>query len=350
MGAFIMGHITLADLLLPTGIAVLVGALAAASVFLLILGLQRVIDNRAETALERIEKYGPAPAALLPAAPAKAPRRSLLAAIRSRQRRAPDPSLETSESTFTVRLARDLTRADMRITVGEFMVMTFVLASVGALIGLAVPLSGRILLALTLAAAGLYLPRYYVLSRKRQRQRAFNAQLADVITMMANSLRAGFALLQAMELVAREGPTPVNDEFERVVREIQFGSSLEVALAHMVDRMESDDLELLVTAINVQREVGGNLVEVLNTIASTIRDRVRLVGEIRTLTAQQQFSGYIIATLPVALALLLSIINSNYMLGVFRTTTYCGWLMLSCSAIMILTGFIFIRQIVNIKA
>jgi len=113
--------------------------------------------------------------------------------------------------------------------------------------------------------------------------------------------------------------------------------------------MQSEDLELLVTAINVQREVGGNLVEVLEIIAATIRERVKLVGEMRVLTAQQQLSGYVIAMLPVVLALLLGVINPNYMLGVFRETVWCGWTMLSCSALMILSGFLVIRQIVNIR-
>jgi tight adherence protein B len=166
---------------------------------------------------------------------------------------------------------------------------------------------------------------------------------------MSGALRSGFSMLQSMELVAREGPEPVSKEFERVVREVGLGFSPEEALANMVERMQSEDLELLVTAINVQREVGGNLVEVLDTIANTIRERVKLVGQVRVLTAQQQFSGYIIALLPVALALILGIINPNYMLSVFSKTTYCGWTMLGCSATSVLSGFLVIRKIVDIK-
>jgi tight adherence protein B len=152
-----------------------------------------------------------------------------------------------------------------------------------------------------------------------------------------------------MELVAREGPSPVSTEFDRVVREVGLGLSPEEALANLVERMQSEDLELLVTAINVQREVGGNLVEVMDTISTTIRERVKLVGEVKVLTAQQAYSGYIIALLPVVLSLMLGIINPSYMLGVFQTTHWCGWTMVGCSGIMIMSGFLVIRRIVDIK-
>lgn len=166
---------------------------------------------------------------------------------------------------------------------------------------------------------------------------------------MSGSLRAGYSLLQALEMVAREGPEPVSNEFDRVVREVGLGLSPEEALSNLVERMQSEDLELLVTAINVQREVGGNLIEVLETIANTIRDRIKLLGEVKVLTSQQQYSGYIIALLPVGLALLLLVINQAYMLSIFQKAPGVGWLLLSCSGIMILCGFLVIRQIVNIK-
>ena len=339
-----------ADIVLSTGIAVGIGVLAAGGIWLVFVGLQRAIDNRAESVLDRINKYSAAVPTGYPAAPQKKRGRQFLSFLRNNRRRvAVDTDPGATNRTFTGTLARDLARADIRITVGEFMVMTVVFASVGALVGFALPIGGHILLGVVLAIAGFYLPRYYVTSRKRKRQETFNSQLSDAITMMANSLKSGFALLQALELVSREAPAPTSQEFERVVREVGFGTSVEAALSHLVDRMESSDLELLVTAINVQREVGGNLIEVLDTIAATIRDRVRLVGEVRSMTAQQQYSGYIIASLPVGLALMLLVINPNYMLGLFRETTWCGWTMLSCSAVMIVVGFLVIRQIVHIK-
>ena len=335
---------SLADIGLPvTGTSVLLGLLAGMAVFLMFSGLQRVVDGRSgnwESRLKQVIKE--------PVVPVETKKRFSLFKPRNRSAQFMY-SENVSSRSYGVTLARDLARADLKITVGEYMVISFVIASFGALVGFAIPIGGHVLLALILLAGGFYLPRYYVTRRKHKRQQAFDGQLADVITLMSGALRAGYALLQAMELVAREGPEPVSTEFDRVVREVGLGLSPEEALANLVERMQSEDLELLVTAINVQREVGGNLVEVLEIIAATIRERVKLVGEMRVLTAQQQLSGYVIAMLPVVLALLLGVINPSYMLGVFKETVWCGWTMLSCSALMILSGFLVIRQIVNIK-
>lgn len=245
--------------------------------------------------------------------------------------------------------ARDLARADLKITVGEFYVARWVLASVGGLVGYAIPVGGHIPLGIFLAGFGYFAPPIYVRRKKTGRLGAFNAQLADTIQLLSSALRSGYSLLQAMELVAREGPTPVNGEFERVVREVGLGLSPEEALANLVRRMQSDDLELLVTAINVQREVGGNLAEVLDTIANTIRERVKLKGEIKVLTSQQQYSGYIIGLLPVGLAGVLFILNPSYILNVFTKFPVCGYTMFGCSAVMIVVGFILIQRIVDIK-
>jgi len=334
---------------LSTGFAVIIGAMTAVGIWLVFVGLQRAIQNRAESMLDRINKYGAIVPPAFPDGTAKKPKKPRFQILGGRSRAVADADVDASSRGYTATLARDLARADIRITVGEYLVMVFVLAAVGALIGLVIPIGGHLLLAVVLVVAAFYVPRAYIRNRKERRQRAFNSQLADIITMIANSLRSGFALLQSLELVSREGPPPIGQEFERVVREVGFGTSVEMALSHLVERMESEDLELLVTAINVQREVGGNLVEVLDSIANTIRDRVRLVGEVRTMTAQQQYSGYIIALLPVGIALFLTIINPAYMLSVFKTTTWCGWTMLSCSVVMILAGFLIIRQIVQIK-
>ena len=128
-----------------------------------------------------------------------------------------------------------------------------------------------------------------------------------------------------------------------------IGIPPEEALSHLVDRMQSEDLNLLVTAVNVQREVGGNLVEVLEIIATTIRERLKLLGEVGVLTAQQSLSGNIIALLPVGLGLMLFIINPKYMLSMFNDTHWFGWTVISCSLVMVITGLIIIRRIVDIK-
>lgn len=329
--------------------AVLLGLLAGAGIAMIFIGLQNVVDGTPRSSRSPLDRV-PIPQTL-GAADVK-PRRGRRGGGGRRRRAAPVYAAGDSggaQRSYNLTLARDLARADLKITVGEFWVITVVFASIGGLLGFALPLGGRFLLGILLLVVGGYAPRWWVGHLKRKRQSLFNQQLADVVTLMSGSLKSGYSLLQAMELVARETPQPIAGEFDRVVREVGLGLSPEEALANLVERMQSEDLELLVTAINVQREVGGNLVEVLDTIASTIRDRVKLIGEVKVLTAQQQYSGYIIALLPVVLALLLGVINPSYMLGVFQDTTWCGWTMLGCSGIMILSGFFAIRGIVNIK-
>jgi tight adherence protein B len=324
---------------LSSGLAILLGALVGTGIALLFVGLQRVIDGQTTRVSSRLDQFTFNVAAG-PSVKARNPRR---------RRRRTATYVEGDTQSFTKTLARDLARADLKITVGEFMVVTVVLASLGGLIGFALPVAGRILLGAVLGACGLFGPRFYINYRRNKRQQAFNNQLSDVITLMTGALRSGYSLLQSMELVAREGPSPVSIEFDRVVREVGLGLSPEEALANLVERMQSEDLELLVTAINVQREVGGNLVEVMDTISTTIRERVKLVGEVKVLTAQQAYSGYIIALLPIVLSLLLGVLNPSYMLGIFQTTHWCGWTMVGCSLIMILSGFLVIRRIVDIK-
>ncbi|HEV2235376.1 MAG TPA: type II secretion system F family protein [Ktedonobacterales bacterium] len=325
--------------LLATGAALLLGGLVFLAILMFFSGMRRSMSGGATGIEQRLRDFGQREAPLEARRP------------RGRQGGALYASIDRAVAGrgATVRLAADLARADLKVTVGEFYVARIVFVSLGALMGFALPVGGHILLAVVLALAGYFAPRIYVSTRKNRRLRAFNTQLADTIGLLSSALRSGYSMLQAMELVAREGPQPMAGEFERVVREVGLGLSPEEALANLVRRVQSDDLELLVTAINVQREVGGNLAEVLDTIASTIRDRVKLKGEIRVLTAQQQYSGYIVGLIPVVLSLILFVINPNYMLGVFHKTVWCGWTMLTCSVVMISTGFFFIQRIVRIR-
>ena len=152
------------------------------------------------------------------------------------------------------------------------------------------------------ALIGFLLPRFWLNRRKSGRLNAFNKQLPDTITLIANALRAGSSFLQAIELVVRESRPPISTEFSRVIREVNLGLPFEQALENMVRRVRSDDLELMATAISIQHQVGGNLAEILDSIAYTIRERVRIKGEIRTLTAQQRLSGYVVGFLPIGLA------------------------------------------------
>jgi len=333
---------TLAALI--TSQAMVIGGLVVVGIIMFFVGVQRVIDARSGAFDRRMHDLGVvAPLPEMQSGKGKGKGR------RSGRGKNKGPQAGAPPNSYTVRLASELAQADLRITAGEFMTLRGVLASVGALLGLVIPVGNPLVLALILLLVGLYGPTFWVRRRKLARQRKFNEQLPDLITLMSGALRTGYSFMQSLDLVAREGVEPAKSEFSRVVREVGIGIPPEEALTHLVDRMQSEDLNLLVTAVNVQREVGGNLVEVLEIIASTIRERIKLIGEVGVLTAQQQLSGYIIAMLPVGLGLLLFIINPTYMLGMFTETHWFGWTVVSCSGVMVIAGLIIIRRIVDIK-
>jgi tight adherence protein B len=267
---------------------------------------------------------------------------------RRKGRRDIDPfatlSGDVQDKRFSSKVQRDLARADLRLRVAEYYYIR-----IGSALGLAAvllllrdPLS-----ALVGALLGYFLPRMWVGRRIGSRLNAFNKQLPDTITLLSNSLRAGSSFLQSIELVSRETPAPMGSEMGRVVREVNLGLSMEEALSNMVRRIKSDDLDLMVTAIGVQQQVGGNLAEILDTIAFTIRERVRIKGEIRTLTAQGRYSGYLVAFLPIAIMITLNFINPEFMQPLF--TELIGQILLVCGGIMMLIGFFAIQKITNIK-
>ena len=222
---------------------------------------------------------------------------------------------------FGANLSRELARADLKLKVSEYLFI-WVAAIVGVpvimfLVGFALPALQNPILLLVGAIIGFFLPRWYVKRRQGKRLNQFNKQLPDTITLIANALRAGSSFLQAIELVVREARPPISTEFARVIREVNLGLPFEQALENLVRRVRSDDLELMVTAISIQYQVGGNLAEILDSIAYTIRERVRIKGEIRTLTAQQRMSGYVVAFLPIGLAGFLFIIAPGFLEPMF---------------------------------
>ena len=245
---------------------------------------------------------------------------------------------------FAQQIALELARANLKVTVSEYLVINAMLAMV--VVEAAILVSRSPLVGAIFGLVSLYLPRWYVLRRERKRLSDFNKQLSGTIGIMANSLRSGYSLLQAMELVARETPPPMGEEFGRVVREVGLGLAPENALENLVRRINSDDLDLMVTAIKVQHEVGGNLSRILDTIETTIRERVRIKGEIKVLTAQQSLAGYIISGLPLALMAILLLLNPSYIMKLFTP----GWyiLMPICGGLGIILGFVVIRKIVAI--
>jgi tight adherence protein B len=259
---------------------------------------------------------------------------------------------------LTTRLSTDLARADLKLKPAEFVLIwvatPFALLFGAIAFGLVFPALQSPLALVLLFAIGVWLPRFYLGRRQRGRLKAFNTQLPDTITLLANSLRAGSSFLQGMELVTREARPPISEEFMRVVREMSLGLALQPALANLVRRVASEDLELMVTAINIQSQVGGNLATVLDAIAFTIRERVRIQGEIQTLTAMQRYSGYVIVLLPVGLAALLFVISPTYMTPMLERPPEVlglpmGVVLFLLGGLSMGIGWLFIRRIVDIK-
>ncbi len=249
---------------------------------------------------------------------------------------------------FADNISIQLARADLKLTVSEYLALCVIALIGGGVIAFLIS-NKSLAFALVGVAAGYLAPGIYMSYRQGRRRKMFNDELGDTINLLVNGLRTGFSVLQAMEAVARELPQPVAGEFDRVVKEVQLGLSLEQALQNMLRRVKSEDLDLVVTAINVQREVGGNLAEILDIISHTIRERVRIKGEISVLTAQGTISGYIITGLPLALMGILYLINREYVQRLWTTPGPCGWAMLIAGAILIVSGFLIIQKIVQIE-
>ena len=244
-------------------------------------------------------------------------------------------------------ISRNLARADIKLRPAEYLTL-MVASTVGS--GLLGAFLGKSWAFGALSAVvGIFIPGIYVGRAKAGRLKLFDNQLGDMLNLMVNGLRAGYSTLQAMEAVSRELPSPICDEFRRVVQEMQLGIPMEDALEHLLRRINSEDLDLVITAINVQREVGGNLAEILDVISYTIRERVRIKGEIAALTAQGRATSWVISGLPVALMLILYFVNREYMMNFFKPERQpCGGILLVVAGLMIVSGFLIVRKMVDI--
>lgn len=194
---------------------------------------------------------------------------------------------------------------------------------------------------------GYFLPGWWVRKKQQERLKKFNDSLADMITTIIGSLRAGFSFPQALKTVAEEAHSPMKEEVETVLKEMQYGSSIEEALANLKDRVPSEDLEIMMQAIIIQRQVGGNLATVLDTIVQTIRDRTRIQQQILTLTAQGRLSGAVIGLLPIILAIVIYFIEPDYISTLFIHPIGLG--MIVIGLIFAIIGFILIRKLTIIE-
>ncbi len=239
--------------------------------------------------------------------------------LRRRQALSRQMNQQLGRLSMAARLEQQLTAADIKISAPEFLMIRFGLTA--ALFVLGWLIAGYLVGGVLLAAFGWIGPAFYLSHYQVKRTRDFANQLPDMLNMLVGSLRAGYGLLHACNVVKDEMPDPIASEFTRMLKEVSLGISITNALDNLARRMEDEDLSLIVTSIHVQNEVGGSLADVLETIAETIRDRIKLKGQIRVMTSQQRATGFMLTGLPFATGTFLMMINPEYMMEMFKP----GW-------------------------
>jgi tight adherence protein B len=248
-------------------------------------------------------------------------------------------------------IAEQLQRADLKLRTSEYyMIQLGCAAFFGLLVFFRFRLyTGGVGLVFTPLApiAAYFLPGLYVKYRINQRQKKFNAQLGDTLTLLSNAIKAGYSFAQAIDTVAKNAVPPIGDEFARAVREMNLGGSPDEALQNITKRIASADFDLVATAYSIHRTVGGNLAEILDNIAYTIRERVRIKGEISTLTAQARASGTLITFLPIVLAAFMFFVTPTYFRPMFEN--FVGWILIAVGVLMIFFGNLIIRRVIAIE-
>lgn len=240
---------------------------------------------------------------------------------------------------------KDLERAGLTINAKEYLFIRIAVSLVLTVLGFVfapVPILGVLGLPLGFLVTGFWLKR-----KKATRLHKMEEQLVELLQMLSSGLRAGFGLLQALESAAEQTPVPLQIEIRRTLRDTAMGASVEQALSSLNERVGSSDFDIVITAILIQRSVGGNLAEILDNVAHTMRERTRIRGEIRTLTSQQRMTGYVIGGIPIGLFLIFMVINPEFTSLLF--TDKLGRMMLGGAAVSETLGFLVIQKIVNIE-
>jgi tight adherence protein B len=267
--------------------------------------------------------------------------------FRARRRRSRVRGLDTflERKGFVNGVDKQLAAADLPLRVGEYMLIRW-LCALG--LGLTVGLLMRMpIAAVPGGAVGYMLPAIYLGMRKKKRMGKLDEQLVDALMLMAGGLRAGYSFLQGAEAVVRELESPIRDEFGTMLQDLRIGVQVEEALISLSQRTGTEEFDMMVTAILVQRQSGGNLAEILETIAHTIRERMRIRREVQTLTAQERMSSYVVGALPIVAFLFLTFINPAYLELLFGTQF--GRMLLGAAIALELIGFFIIRKIIDIK-
>jgi tight adherence protein B len=248
---------------------------------------------------------------------------------------------------YKKKLQVELTRAHLLLKADELITLNLMILFAVVAIVLMLKGSGGWFFTLAAGIVGWNLPMMVIKGKIKKRIKLLNEQLGDSITMMSNSLKAGYSFFQAVEIVVEEMTGPISEEFGILQKEINLGQTTEKALENMAARVSSEDLELVITAVMIQRQVGGNLAEVLDNITATIRDRVRIKGELKTVTAQGRMSGWVISLLPLILYGITYMINPQQMSLLY--TRPIGVAMIVAAVFMEFIGIMLIRKVVQIE-
>jgi tight adherence protein B len=238
-----------------------------------------------------------------------------------------------------------LNRAHVLLKAEEYMTICLILFALLSL--LVFLISSSVIISVITGFIGMFIPKYILGVKIKKRVKYLNDQLSDAITLISNSLKAGYSFFQSVDIVTKEMTGPISEEFLLLQKEINLGLPTEEALENLIGRVGSDDLELVVTAVIIQRQTGGNLSEVLDNISSTIRDRVKIKAEVRTITAQGRMSGLIISILPIVLGFIIYLINPEHISILFKSPLGLG--ILGFSVIMELIGIFAISKIVKVE-
>jgi len=241
--------------------------------------------------------------------------------------------------------AKDLERAGLTLNAKEYFVMRLSVSAV--LTALFLVVSPIPLLAIGGLPAGFFVTGIWLKRRRVSRLHKMESQLVELLQMLSSGLRAGFGLLQALEACGEQTPAPLSVEIRRTLRDTAMGASVDQALTGLNERVGSPDFDIVITAILIQRSVGGNLAEILDNVAHTMRERERIRGEIRTLTSQQRMTGYVIGGIPIGLLLIFLMISPEFTGQLF--TEPLGRMMLGGAAVSEILGFAVIQKIVNIE-
>jgi tight adherence protein B len=237
-----------------------------------------------------------------------------------------------------------LEQAGMEWTFQSYLLLV---AGWGGGLGLAgLTVTGQWLFALPLAALGASLPYLWIRNKRKRRLGKFEAQLPEAIDLLGRAIRSGHPLSSGLDMVSKESPDPLASEFRRTFEEQRFGLPLEDSLLAMAERITLVDVRILVTAILIQRNVGGNLAEILDNISYTIRERFKIRRQLRVYTAQGRMAGYVLAVLPISVGFIIFLLNPDYMMTLFRDPA--GRLSLAVAAVLQTSGYFWIRNIVNI--